>query len=63
VAGVTVREANTDPANGISNASVAQKNILSITTRDDLAGAVALEPMLLGVGDTNASVSYIIHEH
>ncbi|MGH2546370.1 MAG: type IV pilus modification PilV family protein [Actinomycetota bacterium] len=63
VAGVTVREANTDPANGISNASVAQKNILSITTRDDLAGAVALEPMLLGVGDTNVSVSYIIHEH
>ncbi|MGH2546227.1 MAG: type IV pilus modification PilV family protein [Actinomycetota bacterium] len=63
VAGVTVREANTDPANGISNASVAQKNILSITTRDDLAGAVALEPMLLGMGDTNASVSYIIHEH
>jgi prepilin-type N-terminal cleavage/methylation domain-containing protein len=63
VAGVTVREANTDPANGISNASVAQKNILSITTRDDLAGAVDLEPMLLGVGDTNVSVSYIIHEH
>jgi prepilin-type N-terminal cleavage/methylation domain-containing protein len=63
VAGVTVREANTDPANGISNASVAQKNILSITTRDDLAGAVPLEPMLLGVGDTNVSVSYIIHEH
>lgn len=63
VAGVTVREANTDAANGISNASVAQKNILSITTRDDLAGAVPLEPMLLGVGDTNVSVSYIIHEH
>jgi prepilin-type N-terminal cleavage/methylation domain-containing protein len=63
VAGVTVREANTDPANGISNASVAQKNILSITTRDDLAGAVSLEPMLLGVGDTNVSVSYIVHEH
>jgi prepilin-type N-terminal cleavage/methylation domain-containing protein len=63
VAGVTVREANTDPANGISNASVAQKNILSITTRDDLALAVRLEPMLLGVGDTNVSVSYIIHEH
>jgi prepilin-type N-terminal cleavage/methylation domain-containing protein len=63
VAGVTVREANTDPANGISNASVAQKNILSITTRDDLAGAVPLKPMLLGVGDTNVSVSYIIHEH
>jgi hypothetical protein len=63
VAGVTVREANADPANGISNASVAQKNILSITTRDDLTGAVALEPMLLGVGDTNVSVSYITHEH
>jgi prepilin-type N-terminal cleavage/methylation domain-containing protein len=63
VAGVTVREANADPANGISNASVAQKNILSITTRDDLAVAEPLEPMLLGVGDTNASVSYIIHEH
>jgi prepilin-type N-terminal cleavage/methylation domain-containing protein len=63
VAGVTVREANTDPANGISNASVAQKNILSITTRDDLTGAVPLEQMLLGVGDTNVSVSYIIHEH
>lgn len=63
VAGVTVREANTDPANGVSNASVAQKNILSITTRDDLAGAEPLEPMLLGVGDTNVSVSYIIHEH
>jgi prepilin-type N-terminal cleavage/methylation domain-containing protein len=63
VAGVTVREANTDPTNGISNASVAQKNILSITTRDDLTGAAPLEPMLLGVGDTNASVSYVIHEH
>jgi prepilin-type N-terminal cleavage/methylation domain-containing protein len=63
VAGVTVREANADPTNGISNASVAQKNILSITTRDDLTNAVPLKPMLLGVGDTNVSVSYIIHEH
>jgi prepilin-type N-terminal cleavage/methylation domain-containing protein len=63
VAGVTVREANADAANGISNASLSQKNVLSITTRDDLAGAVDLEPMLLGVGDANASVSYIIHEH
>jgi prepilin-type N-terminal cleavage/methylation domain-containing protein len=63
VAGVTVREANADAANGISNASIAQKNILSITTRDDLAAAVPLAPMLLGVGDTNVSVSYIIHEH
>ncbi|MGH2764841.1 MAG: type IV pilus modification PilV family protein [Actinomycetota bacterium] len=63
VAGVTVREANADAVNGISNASLSQKNILSITTRDDLADAVALQPMLLGLGDASASVSYIIHEH
>jgi prepilin-type N-terminal cleavage/methylation domain-containing protein len=63
VAGVTVQDSSVDAAAGISSASVAQKNVLNITTRDDLAGAVPLEQMLLGVGDANVSVSYISHVH
>ena len=63
VAGVTVQDSTSDPVAGTSNASVAQKNILNITTRGDLNGGVPLEDMLLGVGDANVSVSYIIHEH
>lgn len=63
VAGVTVRDSNLDPVAGVANASVAQKNVLSMTTREDLAGAVPLEEMLIGVGDANVSVSFITHEH
>jgi prepilin-type N-terminal cleavage/methylation domain-containing protein len=63
VAGVTVQDSAVDAVNGITSASVAQKNILNITTREDLTGAAPLEEMLLGVGDANVSVSYIIHEH
>jgi hypothetical protein len=63
VAGVTVRDSQADPAAGVTSASVAQKNILSITTRQDVAGATPLEPMLVGVGDASADASYIVHEH
>jgi prepilin-type N-terminal cleavage/methylation domain-containing protein len=63
VAGVTVREPpQIDPAVGSAAASVAQKNILSITTQD-VPGAEPLEPMLVGVGDASADASYITHEH
>jgi type II secretory pathway pseudopilin PulG len=62
VAGITVRDTQ-PPANGVASAAVAQKNILAITTREDVAGAVQLESMLLGLGDANVNVSYIDHEH
>jgi type II secretory pathway pseudopilin PulG len=63
VAGVTVRDSAADASQGFASASAAQKNILAIATRDDILGAVQLEPMLVGLGDANASVSYIAHEH
>jgi hypothetical protein len=63
VAGVTVRDAQVNPSAGSASASVAQKNILSITTRKDVLGATPLEPMLVGVGDASADASYITHEH
>jgi prepilin-type N-terminal cleavage/methylation domain-containing protein len=63
VAGVTVRDVQSDPVAGIGTASVAQKNILSITTRNDVPGATPLEQMLVGVGDASAEASYIVHEH
>src|ERR687892_211425 len=62
VAGVTVRDAQADPTIGSSTASIAQKNILSITTQET-QGAVPLVPMLVGVGDASADTSYIVHEH
>jgi prepilin-type N-terminal cleavage/methylation domain-containing protein len=62
VAGVTVRDAQTDPTTGSSAASIAQKNILSITTQE-VPGAEPLVPMLVGVGDASADASYITHEH
>jgi prepilin-type N-terminal cleavage/methylation domain-containing protein len=62
VAGVTVRDSNTDPTTGSSTASIAQKNILSITTQD-AEGAEPLVQMLVGVGDASADASYITHEH
>jgi hypothetical protein len=63
VAGVTVRDTQADAAAGTASASVAQKNILSITTRNDVQGATPLEQMLVGVGDAGADASYIVHEH
>jgi hypothetical protein len=63
VAGVTVRDAAADAAAGTSRASASQKNILAISTRDDIEGAVALEPMFVGLGDVDTSVSYVAHEH
>jgi hypothetical protein len=63
VAGVTVRDSAADASQGFASASAAQKNILAISTRDDILGAARLEPMLVGLGDANASVSYITHEH
>jgi prepilin-type N-terminal cleavage/methylation domain-containing protein len=63
VAGVTVRDSAADASQGFATASAAQKNILAISTRDDIEGAARLEPMLVGLGDANASVSYIAHEH
>jgi prepilin-type N-terminal cleavage/methylation domain-containing protein len=63
VAGVTVREPpQVDAAAGSAAASVAQKNILSITTQE-VPGAEPLEPMLVGLGDASADASYITHEH
>lgn len=62
-AGATVREAEADASTGASNASVAQKNVLSITVRNDITDAQALEPMVVGLGDANASITYIAHEH
>jgi hypothetical protein len=64
VAGVTVREPpQIDAAAGSAAASVAQKNILSITTQDVPKALVQLEPMLVGLGDASADASYITHEH
>ena len=63
VAGVTVRDSSANAADGVSGATAAQKNILTISTRDDIGGAAALEPMLVGLGDANTSVSYVSHEH
>jgi type II secretory pathway pseudopilin PulG len=63
VAGVTVRDSAADAAQGFASASAAQKNILAISTRDDIEGAVQLEPMLVGLADASASVSYIAHGH
>jgi prepilin-type N-terminal cleavage/methylation domain-containing protein len=63
VAGVTVRNFQFDPTAGSASASVGQKNILSITTRQDVPGATPLSPMLVGVGDASADASYIVHEH
>jgi hypothetical protein len=63
VAGVTVRDSAADAAQGFASASAAQKNILAISTRDDIEGAVDLEPMLVGLADASASVSYIAHGH
>jgi prepilin-type N-terminal cleavage/methylation domain-containing protein len=62
-AGITVRDSQADPAAGFATASAAQKNVLFITTRDDVTGASPLEPMLLGLGNANLSVSYISHDH
>lgn len=63
VAGVTVEDSDADAAAGISNASAAQKNVLTITTRDDLAGAEPLEPILAGLGSVATNSSYVSHEH
>jgi prepilin-type N-terminal cleavage/methylation domain-containing protein len=63
VAGVTVRNFQFDPTAGSASASVGQKNILSITTRQDVPGATPLSPLLVGVGDASADASYIVHEH
>jgi prepilin-type N-terminal cleavage/methylation domain-containing protein len=66
VAGVTVFDEQTDPAIGSSTASIAQKNILSITTQEVPGGEpplMQLVPMLVGVGDASADASFITHEH
>ncbi|HEX2032037.1 MAG TPA: type II secretion system protein [Actinomycetota bacterium] len=63
VAGVTIEDAEADAAAGISSASAAQKNVLTITTRDDVAGTMPLEPMLLGIGSVATNSSYVSHEH
>ena len=66
VAGVTVEDVQTDVATGSSTASIAQKNILSITTQEVPGGQpplMQLVPMLVGVGDASADASFITHEH
>jgi prepilin-type N-terminal cleavage/methylation domain-containing protein len=65
VVGITVQDSVPGGAGGASTASLAQKNVLFITTRDDLVGPTVpeLEPMLVGFGNANLSVSYIDHAH
>ncbi len=63
VTGATVRDAVSDAAAGVGSATAAQKNVLSIITRDDVVGAAFLEPMVAGLGDANGSVSYVAHQH
>jgi hypothetical protein len=63
VAGATVQDAEADASQGVSSASAGQQNVLSISTRDDIAGAVDLEPMLAGLGAADSSVSYVSHSH
>lgn len=63
VAGATVQDTQADASQGVSSASAGQQNVLSISTRDDIAGAVALEPMLAGLGAADSSVSYVSHSH
>jgi Tfp pilus assembly protein PilV len=63
VAGATVQDSEADASQGTSNATAGQQNVLSISTRDDIAGAVALEPMLAGIGAADSKVSYVSHSH
>lgn len=63
VVGATLRDSFADAAAGVSNASAAQKNVLSITLRDDVTDAEPLEPMVVGLGDANTTVSYVSHQH
>jgi type II secretory pathway pseudopilin PulG len=63
VAGATVQETEADASLGTASASAGQQNVLSISTRDDIAGAVTLEPMLAGLGAAGSNVSYVSHSH
>ena len=63
VAGVTVAETTADPAAGTASATASQKNVLIITTTDDVDGATPLEPMTVVLGNSNLSVTYVDHEH
>jgi Tfp pilus assembly protein PilV len=63
VAGATVQETDADASLGIASASAGQQNVLSISTRNDIAGAASLEPMLAGLGAADSSVSYVSHSH
>ncbi|HYH27804.1 MAG TPA: hypothetical protein VEA19_03385, partial [Actinomycetota bacterium] len=62
-AGSTTDETFEDPGAGVATASAGQKNVLTISTRDDLTGGVALEPSLTSMGSLNLTVSYLDHEH
>jgi hypothetical protein len=63
VAGATVQETDADASLGTASASAGQQNVLSISTRDDIAGAAILEPMLGGLGAADSNVSYVSHSH
>jgi hypothetical protein len=63
VAGATLQEKFADASQGISNANSSQKSVLTITTRDDVSGAAALEPSNITLGAASATVSFITHEH
>jgi type II secretory pathway pseudopilin PulG len=63
VAGATVQESEADASLGTASASAGQQNVLSISTRNDIAGAAILEPMLAGLGAADSSVSYVSHSH
>jgi type II secretory pathway pseudopilin PulG len=63
VAGATVQESDADASLGTASAAAGQQNVLSISTRDDIAGAARLEPMLAGLGAADSSVSYVSHSH
>jgi type II secretory pathway pseudopilin PulG len=62
-AGATVQETEADASLGTASASAGQQNVLSISTRDDIAGAAVLEPMLAGLGAAGTNVSYVSHSH
>jgi len=63
VAGATVQETDADASLGTASATAGQQNVLSISTRDDIAGAALLEPMLAGLGAADSNVSYVSHSH
>jgi hypothetical protein len=63
VTGATVQERTSDPGQGIGSANTSQKSVITITTREDVTGAAALEPSITTLGSATATVSYVKHVH